>query len=202
MQIGGKAYHDACVLCTTCGKNLAHEAFSVHPTTGAIFCAEHARQGQQAPPAAGTAASGAAATAPLVAAGARCGGCHQAVNPAASPEPLISTGSGGYYHQRCLRCAQCASPLHASDKVYSEGGVFFCERDYQARFAKRCHTCAQAITAGSFVSIDTGDASVAQGTFHFHPTAQCFKCVKCATSLQGQGFYLSPNKDGLVCEKC
>ena len=190
MEVQGRPYHSACLLCATCGVNLADQPFAVHPTTGATFCATHARQAQQAsqpPPPPPPAASNAAAVAAL----ALCKGCG--VSTIGSSESLISSGDSVIYHARCLRCATCQCQLSASGNVYSQDGQFFCEKDYMAKFAQSCHGC-QRPCVDEAMAVGIGDGK----KLTFHP--QCFNCSQCRQPLQGGSFYLKGQS--LVCEKC
>jgi len=187
VSIGEVVLHETCLCCNACGKNLANLPFATHPTTGAFFCQEHARQAQ--PNNNNSNVS--------VDSGSRCSGCQQPVDPSAPSEPLVAASGNQIYHARCLRCHTCQTQINAAGKVYQQDGHFYCEKDYLSTFGRRCSGCKQTITDGSIMSVDTGNGGTA---LSFHPS--CMKCAQCATPLQGKSFFLNPRGEGIVCDKC
>ena len=219
--VQGGPHHEACVTCVSCGRNVAAEGFAVHPTTGALFCAEHARMAKTgsgtgngcAPAAHAPAAEQSSAAAAAAGSGPAtvCTGCREPVDPANPSEALVSAGDGVYFHQRCMRCATCSVLLacgvggggsggdgggDGSLKAFQNEGQLYCEQDYVRLFTKVCTGCRQHIVQGSVMSVDTGDAQV--GALAFHP--HCFNCARCQCSMQGGNFFLE--QGALVCDQC
>lgn len=138
MTVNEQPYHAACLVCVACGVNVASSAFAVHPQTGAIYCAVHARQPRPEPTTEPPSPSPSASVSPSPSQTARgsvvdgssvCSECgHLAVG---SGEPLIDAGENRVLHAKCLRCTTCREQLDPSG-VYAHGGKFFCEADYRA----------------------------------------------------------------------
>lgn len=193
LEVGSKPYHRACLSCNTCGTPLANQPFAVHPTNGAIFCANHARAGlagESTPtPQSHAPAPPSPAAAPSVDA---CRGCGASTKN--SSESLISAGEGRTFHARCLRCASCATQLSPTGKVFQHEGEFICESCQLAKFAQACVRCKQPIQDQA-MSVDVGGGK----KLSYHTV--CFNCAGCQKSLHGIDFYLG-SAGALVCEAC
>jgi hypothetical protein len=109
-------------------------------------------------------------------------------------ETIISAGEERYYHARCLKCNKCQAQLDPSGNVYSQGGIFYCQKDYALLYGPKCVECKQVIEGGTSLSVEVGTGE----KLTFHPACLC--CSFCKTKLSGGAYYLKD--DRIACEGC
>ncbi|XP_046736056.1 LIM homeobox transcription factor 1-alpha [Diprion similis] len=84
------------------------------------------------------------------------------------------------YHEDCLSCAACASPLAHS--CFTRDHKLYCRADYDRIYGHKCLGCGLTVAAEELV-MRAGE----EGAFHL----RCFVCVVCGSRLQkGDQFVL------------
>jgi hypothetical protein len=97
----------------------------------------------------------------------------------------------GPLHARCLQCYDCG--VYLDSTCYSNGeNVFYCKRDYYARFGPRCGGCGTAFEPDHL-------CTKLPGGFFYHP--ECVVCSVCKTCLDSGSNVRVGESDGLLyCE--
>jgi len=81
------------------------------------------------------------------------------------------------YHQNCLKCAKCRSPLSGNFYPTLEG--FTCEQCHK-RISTRCKRCGNGIESGIRYKLYKGQ--------EYHP--ECFCCWSCNSQInEGEQFF-------------
>eukprot|EP00053_Salpingoeca_punica_P013024 m.117187 g.117187 ORF g.117187 m.117187 type:complete len:236 (-) comp16091_c0_seq2:538-1245(-) len=95
---------------------------------------------------------------------------------------------GNLWHTSCFHCADCNTSLFNAGGFFEKKGKVYCESDFLARMAPKCHDCKKPIL----------DEIVKANNANFHP--ECFKCNGCKTTLQDKPFI--PKDDQTYCRMC
>ncbi|XP_029474629.1 LIM homeobox transcription factor 1-alpha [Rhinatrema bivittatum] len=112
-----------------------------------------------------------------------CEGCGRAIG-----ERFLLRLNDACWHERCVRCAQCAEPLRR--RCFYRDQRLYCPRDYQRLFAVKCGACFEVISPSEFVM--RAQKSV------YHLT--CFCCCVCERQLEkGDEFVLKEGQ--LLCRR-
>ncbi|XP_058798262.1 LIM homeobox transcription factor 1-beta-like isoform X2 [Phymastichus coffea] len=92
------------------------------------------------------------------------------------------------YHESCLSCAECATPL--SHSCYARDCKFYCKQDYQRIYATKCARCQQKIESSDLVmKVNMQSISSRADLSIFH--VECFVCCICGDPLvRGAHFIL------------
>ncbi|XP_065178529.1 PDZ and LIM domain protein 7-like [Sycon ciliatum] len=99
-----------------------------------------------------------------------CGGCDSPIDG-----PYVQA-VGKQWHAEHFVCSSCGTQLRNCPFVEHEGKMF-CEKCYTEYFASRCSVCSKTVKG----------ECVSAGGKEMHPA--CFRCVRCGSSLAGQGFH-------------
>ena len=103
------------------------------------------------------------------------------------------------YHKQCFTCSSCSKPL-AGEQFTSAGDNDdqpYCVDCYGTEVANKCARCTAPITGFE------GTKYLTFQNQHWH--RNCFRCIKCNTSLVGNSFrqlQQDDNNSGVVCSTC
>nr|XP_002731816.2 PREDICTED: prickle-like protein 3-like [Saccoglossus kowalevskii] len=117
--------------------------------------------------------------------GTKCNNCTKIINAGGV------TYRGEPFHKECFVCNDCKKPL-AGMRFTSREDKPYCADCFGERFAKKCTSCSKPITGmggTKFISFDNRN---------WHN--DCFNCVKCQSSLVGQGFMTE--EEDILCPVC
>lgn len=92
------------------------------------------------------------------------------------------------YHESCLSCAECATPLSLS--CYARDCKFYCKQDYERIYATKCARCQQKIESSDLVmKVPIQSINNRPDSSIFH--VECFVCCICNDPLlRGAHFIL------------
>nr|KAF6287243.1 GON7 subunit of KEOPS complex [Pipistrellus kuhlii] len=152
-------WHDYCFRCTHCQRPLATETFVAKENK--ILCKE----------------------CNMIESALICKGCSK---PILAGEQNVEY-RGTVWHQDCFTCSDCKQVI-GTGSFYPKEEEFYCMACYEAKFAKRCVKCDQAIISGGITYQDQ--------PWH----ADCFVCVTCSRKLAGQRF--TAVEDQYYCVDC
>lgn len=116
---------------------------------------------------------------------ARQGVCAACTQPIRGP---YATAMGRCWHPEHFVCSSCQKQLQNTMFVFEEESIF-CEKCYEKKFAKTCHSCRRPIVGSCITAQDL--------SWH----EEHFRCSRCNADLtQGEGFSMEANQ--LLCGDC
>ena len=95
-----------------------------------------------------------------------CAGCGRTI-----VDKYVMQVAGRNYHEECLSCAACATPLTHS--CFIRELKLYCRNDYERIFGVKCARCMEKISCSDFVLRAPG--------LVFH--VECFACCMCGQPL-------------------
>ncbi|XP_066064916.1 LIM homeobox transcription factor 1-beta-like [Chamaea fasciata] len=115
--------------------------------------------------------------------------------------PLLCAGCGGGirdrfllrvnerpWHERCLRCCECARPLRGS--CFCRRRRLYCRPDYRRLFPARCSSCLRPVARWELV------LRLRDGIFH----PRCLRCGRCSRRL-GRGDAVLLRAGSVLCSR-
>lgn len=101
-----------------------------------------------------------------------CAGCGRTI-----VDKYVMQVAGRNYHEECLSCAACATPLIHS--CFIRELKLYCRTDYERIFGVKCARCMEKISCSDFVLRTPGSV--------FH--VECFACCMCGQPLPPGAHY-------------
>ncbi|GMT08455.1 hypothetical protein PENTCL1PPCAC_30629, partial [Pristionchus entomophagus] len=91
------------------------------------------------------------------------------------------------YHETCLRCFACQTPLSTSGTCFSKDGQIYCREDHASIFGRKCGRCGLILHPSDLVF------RCVHTTYH----QSCFSCVCCGLNFKKGDEYHIVNEDAL-----
>uniref|UniRef100_A0AAY4EB70 Insulin gene enhancer protein ISL-1 n=1 Tax=Denticeps clupeoides TaxID=299321 RepID=A0AAY4EB70_9TELE len=98
-----------------------------------------------------------------------CAGCGRRIED----RVIVRVSPDLRWHAACLRCAECARPLHRHRSCFFRDGRALCREDYSRLYGMRCGTCRARLESDDFV------IRTRAGVYH----VACFRCEACGRRL-------------------
>jgi hypothetical protein len=119
----------------------------------------------------------------------KCKGCGLFIND----QYIFKVLPDMYWHERCLKCAECHCKLIENTTCFVKNGRAFCKSDYARLFfssSVNCDKCGHAIKQNDLIMKSRSK------TYHY----ECFCCGACHKKLVAGDEYQMVNNELLLCK--
>jgi hypothetical protein len=113
----------------------------------------------------------------------QCLGCHEKIG---TGQYVQVPGTDHHFHPACFKCETCGEAF-ASGSFMPKDGKYYCQKDYEDKFAEKCAKCEKPLTGKTIVAFNK----------HWH--TECLTCSACNGPLSSK-FY--QRDSGPCCETC